>query len=167
MKEDARKQRNIDRLRECHPKFATLLQNVIDDMEKQLFRPRIQDAWRSKEDQLKAFKTHHSDVEFGFHNATGPAGEKMALAVDVLDDDNPLDSAVRYLLALAIAARNNGLTTGILWHRKGQPALVEAEAAIAAGNIDAKVHVGWDPTHVEVVGVSLAEAKRGDFSDLA
>lgn len=164
MQESARIQRNKDRLGECHPQFSARLNRVILALEAQDFRPRIQDAWRSKQDQLIAFQTHHSDVTFGFHNATGPNGEKMALAVDLLDDDNPLDSPVRYLLALAIAARDHGLTTGILWHRKGQPALVEAEAAIVARNIDEKVHVGWDPTHVEVVGVSLAEAQQGDFS---
>jgi len=103
-------------------------------------------------------------VKFGFHNATGPHGEKLSLAVDMLDDDNPLGPPTRYLLALAIAARDNGLDTGILWRRKGQPPLAEAAAAIAARDIEASVHVGWDPTHVEVVGVTLAEAQTRDFS---
>lgn len=164
MQEADRIARNIARLGECHPLFAARVRSVIDALETQNFRPRIQDAWRSKQDQLIAFQTHHSQVTFGYHNATGPNGEKMALAVDMLDDDNPLASPVRYLLALAIAAGDNGLSTGILWTRTGQPPLVDAKAAIAARDIDANVHVGWDPTHTEVVGVTLAEAQNGDFS---
>lgn len=112
---------------------------------------------------MKAFKAGNSQVTFGFHNATGPSGEKMALAVDMLDDDNPLNPPTRYLLALAIAARAEGLDTGILWRRAGQPPLTAAAKAIADGNIDARVNVGWDPCHVEVVGVTLAEAEAGNF----
>lgn len=167
MKETDRNGRNAERLHECHPAFATRLRAVIAALEAQSFRPRIQDAWRSKQDQLIAFQTGHSQVKFGFHNATGPDGEKMSLAVDMVDDDYPLAPPTRYLLALAITARDHGLNTGILWRREGQPALTEAEHAIEKRDIDAQVHVGWDPTHTEVVGVTLAEAQAGKFSKVS
>lgn len=89
MKELDRKKRNEDRLKELYPAFAEQLKKVIKELENRNLRPRIQDAWRSIEDQLKAFNKGHSKVKFGFHNVTGKNGEKQSLAVDLLDDDNP------------------------------------------------------------------------------
>ena len=54
MNEQARQQRNDDRLTECFPAFAVRVRAVLDDMEARGFRPRIQDAHRSIADQLKA-----------------------------------------------------------------------------------------------------------------
>src|SRR6185295_3239836 len=85
MNESARKARNKQRLGECFPAFAQRVQAVIHDLEAENFRPRIQEAHRSIEDQLLAFKNGNSQVKFGFHNVTGSDGKPEALAVDLLD----------------------------------------------------------------------------------
>ena len=116
MRESDRQGRNQNRLQECHEVYAKKVAVVIQDMEQLGFRPRIQDAWRSPEKQREAFKSGNSKVKFGFHNTTGPQeGNKEALAVDMLDDDDPLKPSARYVLSLAAVARSHGLLTGILW----------------------------------------------------
>lgn len=160
MNEAARRQRNADRVGECFPAFGKRVSNVLKAMEAQGFRPRIQDAWRSIEDQLAAFHAGTSKTKFGFHNVTGSGGAKEALACDVLDDNRPLAPGTRYLLALAIAARAEGLETGILWDLPSQLA-AGVEAAMASGNLGAPVKVGWDPTHVQVTGLTLRAARGG------
>jgi LysM repeat protein len=160
MKEADRLARNTQRLTEMFDDMAPVVRRVLNRMEAQKFRPRIQAAWRSKEDQLLAFQGGTSQVKFGFHNVTGVGGAKESLACDVLDDDHPLGPATKYLLALAIAARAEGLETGILWSLK--PALqAGVEAAIAARDIDRPVKVGFDPTHIQPVGITIAQAKAG------
>ena len=160
MTELKRKERNAERLTELFPTFRARIQQVIADLEAMGLRPRIQDAYRSPEDQLIAFNSGHSKLKFGFHNVTGKNGEKESLAVDLLDDDNPLNIPVSFLLKLAFASEKNGLETGIRW---GLPSrLREAiDAAIAALEFDAPVKIGWDPTHVQPTGMSASEAKAG------
>ncbi|WP_442583316.1 hypothetical protein ACSBOB_15725 [Mesorhizobium sp. ASY16-5R] len=160
MKEDARKQRNKDRVAELYKTFATRISNVIKDLEAQGERPRIQDAWRSKADQLIAYNSGHAKVKYSFHNVTGAKGEKEALAVDMLDDEAPLNPGVPYLLKLASAAEREGLSTGIRW---GVPKNVAKAInnAIAAQNWKAPVKVGWDPTHIEPTGMTISDAKKG------
>lgn len=160
MDEAARNQRNADRLGECFPPFATVVRGVLDRLESQGFRPRIQEAWRSPEDQLKAVAAGHSKLKFGFHNVTGAGGAKEALACDILDDDSPLAPSTRYLLALAAAARAHAMETGILWGLAPQ-LVAGVEAALATGDLTAPVKVGWDPTHIQVTGITSAQAKAG------
>lgn len=160
MKEAARLARNTQRLTEMFGPMAPVVRRVLNRMEKQKFRPRIQSAWRSEADQLLAFQRGTSEVKFGFHNVTGAGGVKQSLACDVLDDDHPLGPPTRYLLALAIAARAEGLETGIAWNLK--PALAAGvEAAIAARDLDRPVKIGFDPTHIQPVGITIAQAKSG------
>lgn len=158
MKEADRIKRNTDRLQELFPTFRKRLAAVIADLEKQGLRPRIQDAWRSPADQLKAFESGHSKLKYGFHNVTGATGRPEALAVDLLDDSSPLKPSTRYLLMLAAAARKQKLTTGIAW---GLPKALQdgVEAAIVAGDFDAPVKIGWDPTHVEPTGIAVADTR--------
>ncbi|MEP7365412.1 MAG: hypothetical protein ABI972_19330 [Acidobacteriota bacterium] len=160
MKEADRIKRNDDRLKELFPTFAARVKKVIKDLEAGGVRPRIQDGYRSPADQMKAFTSGNSKLKFGFHNVTGPAGEKQSLAVDMLDDDSPVRPSTEYLLKLAAAARKNGLVSGVLW---GLPASLQRgiNNAIAAKNFKAPVKVGWDPTHLEPVGITVAEAKAG------
>jgi hypothetical protein len=160
MKEKDRLARNQQRLTEMFDPMAPVVRRVLDRMEHQGFRPRIQAAWRSKADQLEAFNKGTSGVKFGFHNVTGKGGDKQSLACDVLDDDNPEGPPTTYLLALAIAARAEGLDTGILWRLK--PSLAAGvEAAIAARDITRHVKIGFDPTHLQPVGITIAQAKAG------
>lgn len=160
MKEAERLARNTQRLTEMFDPMAPVVRRVLDRMEDQGFRPRIQAAWRSKADQLEAFNKGTSGVKFGFHNVTGGGGDKQSLACDVLDDDHPLAPTTKYVLALAIASRAEGLNTGILWSLK--PALAAGvEAAIAARDINRPVKIGFDPCHVQPAGITIAQAKAG------
>lgn len=161
MKEEKRRERNAQKSAECFPWFRKRLLETIHDLETQGFRPRIQEAWRSPADQLTAFKNGNSKLKFGYHNATGPTGEKQSLAVDLLDDDAPMAPGRRYLLALAIAAGDHQLNTGVTW---GLPAKLRKTItdAIAARNANADISkIGWDPCHVEITGVSVSDVEAG------
>jgi hypothetical protein len=160
MKEPDRKKRNNDRLAELYPTFRARVEDVIRDLESKQIRPRIQEAWRSPADQLTAFESGHSKLKFGFHNVTGKDGAKEALAVDMLDDDHPLTPSKGYLLQLAASAEKAGLVTGIRW---GVPKkMVGAiDTAIASQEWDANVKIGWDPSHIQPVDVTIAQARAG------
>jgi len=160
MKEEQRKQRNTDRLTELYPSFRVKIKAIIKDLESQGLRPRIQDAYRSPEDQLAAFNTGRSKLKYGFHNVTGADGAKESLAVDMLDDDHPAQEGSEYLLRLAAAAEKQGLVTGIRW---GLPKkLREAiDTAIADKKWNAQVKIGWDPAHIEPTGITPTQAKTG------
>ena len=160
MTEKSRQARNAVRLQEIYhtvrPKFAA----VLKDLEGHGLRPRIQEAWRSPADQLKAFKSGHSKLKYGYHNVTWPDGSPAALAADILDDDHPLNPPTKFLLMLCASANAHGLGTGITW---GLPKTLKFAigAAIVSKTWDANVKTGWDPTHVETLGISVAEAKAG------
>ena len=160
MNEDQRKKRNETRLLELYPTFRARVARVIDTLQAKQLRPRIQSGWRSAADQEIAFNSGHSELLFGFHNVTGANGTPESLAVDMLDDDSPLKPSNVYLLHLAAAAQAAGLITGIRW---GVPdKLAEAiDAAIASQDWQAKVKIGWDPTHVQPTDVSVAQARAG------
>lgn len=160
MNEAARKQRNQQRLTECFPKFAKRVEEVIKDLESQGFRPRIQDAHRSIADQEKAFKDGFSKVKFGFHNVTSSNGKSESLAVDLLDDDKPLGPSRKYIILLAEAAQAHGLHPGSFF---GLPKSLSdgLSKAIQDHNFSNAVKIGFDPTHIEVTGISIAEAKAG------
>ncbi len=160
MTEDARKTRNAEKLAQLYPTFAKRIAKVITVLEADGIRPRIQDAYRSPADQLIAFNQGNSKLKFGFHNVTGDGGRPESLAVDLLDDDSPVSMTTAYFLRVAVAAEKNGLISGI---RFGLPAGLRAglDAAIAAKNYAAAVKVGWDPTHIEPIGITPTEARGG------
>jgi len=160
MKEAARQARNIQRLTTLYPSFRDRVKKVIDRLESEGLRPRIQDAWRSKEDQEKAFKAGKAKLRYGFHNVTSAEGKEEALAVDLLDDDAPLSPTTSYILRLAAAAEAEGLITGVRWDMP-KNLIRGIDAAIAAKDWEATVKVGWDPLHVQTTGVSVTEAKLG------
>lgn len=162
MKEAARKERNKQRLTECFPTFAKRVSDVIKEMEKLGFRPRIQDAHRTIADQKKAFNSGNSHVLFGFHNVTGKDGKPESLAVDMLDDDHPDETVSRkYLITLAAVAQKNGLHSGIFFDLKPPNARTILQHAIDDLNFDNKIKIGFDPTHLEATGLSIDDAKAG------
>jgi hypothetical protein len=160
MNEPERNQRNAQRVTELWPSFGNKIKAVITDLESQGLRPRIQDAWRSPQDQLIAFNSGHSKLKYGFHNVTAANGTKEALAVDMLDDDHAANEGREYLLRLAAAAESQGLVTGIRWGLS--PNFSQAiDSAIANQDWKAPVKVGWDPTHIQPTGMTATEAKAG------
>lgn len=160
MTEAARLKRNTTKLGELHPGFRSRVAALINDLEGRGIRPRIQEAWRSPAAQLAAFASGNSKLTYGYHNVTGAGGAKEALAVDLLDDRSPLAPSGAYLLQLAESAEGRGLITGIRWGLP--PELASAvDAALAAKDWKRPVKVGWDPTHVQPVGVTVSEARAG------
>ena len=160
MLEPERKIHNQGKLVELHPVFRSRAQAVLQELESAGLRPRISEAWRSAADQEAAYRSGKSQVLYGFHNVTMADGGKESLAVDVVDDDNPQTTGTAFMLRLAAAAQRNQLITGIRWGLSDDK-IQAVEAAIAAGNWDAPVHVGWDPLHVEITGLTTAEARAG------
>ncbi len=160
MDETARQARNVQRLTELYPSFAARIASIISQLEAAGFRPRIQDAWRSPEQQLEAYRKGNSKLRFGFHNVTGAGGKPEALAVDLLDDDFPLNPRKEYLLRLAAAAAKVKCITGIAW---GLPIALQSAVltAVETRHWTAQVKVGWDPTHVEPADVTVQEAALG------
>ena len=160
MNEADRKQRNQQRLTECFPKFAQRVAAVIKDMEALGFRPRIQDGHRTIADQLIAFNNGFSKTKFGFHNITGANGKPESLAVDLLDDDKPLSPSRKYIILLAGVAQKHGLHSGIFF---SLPASLRQglSKAIEEQNFSPAIKIGFDPTHIEATGLSVAEAKAG------
>ncbi len=124
------------------------------------YRPRLQTAWRSPADQLDAYKRGTSKVQFGFHNITSSNGTKESLAADIWDDDRLEQVKVDFMLHLAAAAEARGLITGIRWDLADEDAVL-IDIALQNQNWGAKIRVGWDPLHVEPVGITIQEAKDG------
>lgn len=156
-----RQQRNEERLKELHPWMRNRVMGLLVDLEHDGWKPRIQDAWRSPEDQKKAFESGHSKLLYGFHNVTGPNGEKEAFACDILrEDDSVLVAEKEYCIALAHFADKQGLKTGLTWGLESEMAITTAQAALAK-NLKATVKIGWDPTHVEPAHDWLDKLKSG------
>ncbi len=133
---------------------------MVRELESAGLRPRITEAWRSAAEQEAAYKSGKSQVLYGFHNVTMADGDKVALAVDIVDDDNPQTTGTAFMLRLAAAAERNQLITRIRWGLTDDK-IRTLDAAIAAGNWNAPVHVGWDSLHVEITGLTTAEARAG------
>ena len=165
MQEAARRARNAQRLGECFPKFAARVEKVIQEMEGLGFRPRIQDAHRTIAAQLEAFAKGNSKVKFGFHNVTGAGGRAESLAVDLIDDDNPLASGRRYVITLANIAQKHGLHSGIFFDLKPPARRELLKTAIAELDFNPSIRIGFDPTHIEATGVTIAGAKGGARPD--
>lgn len=165
MQEAARRARNVQRLGECFPTFAARAKRVIAEMESLGFRPRIQDAHRTIAAQLEAFRKGTSHVKFGYHNVTGAGGRAESLAVDLIDDDDPNHSGRRYVITLAKIAQKHGLNSGIFFDVKPPARRELLKKAIERLDFDPKIQIGFDPTHIEATGVTIAGAKGGARPD--
>src|SRR5690349_7268170 len=113
MIEKDRLARNKLMLEQMYPVFRTRVEALLKELESYGYRPRIQEAWRSPQAQMDAFRSGHSRLIYGFHNATAADGTKEALAADIYDDDNMSSLKVPFVLHLLAAAENNDLTTGV------------------------------------------------------
>lgn len=162
MRELDRIARNTARLIECHPAFRRHLEQVLLALEGERYRPRIQHAWRSVEEQAALKVKGTSKLKWGYHNATAPDGTPESLAADVLDDDHPDDTVpLLYCVRLGALARQRRLSTGVDWGLP--PDLKAAIRAVMASGDQPPVGMkrGWDPTHVEWTGISVTAARSG------
>lgn len=160
MTENDRAARNTQMLRECFPVFADRVGRIIMALEAMGYRPRIQEAYRSPQDEAAAKASGHSEVSWSFHNAVDEDGRPAALAVDLLDDDSPLKPSNKYCLRLAALAARHLCQTGILWGLNPQ-LRAEVKDAYMTGDWNYAGQLGWDALHVECADVTLAQAKRG------
>lgn len=81
--------------------------------------------------------------------------------MDLLDDDHPTNPPRRYLIRLAAVASAHALQTGIFFGLP-DPLRDGLRRAIMESDFSKGVKIGFDPTHVEVTGISIAEAKAGN-----
>jgi hypothetical protein len=79
----------------------------------------------------------------------------------MLDDDHPTDSPRKYLITLAAVAQKNGLKSGIFFDLKPPAARKALQNAIDTLNFDSTIKMGFDPTHLEPTGLTIAQAKAG------
>jgi hypothetical protein len=157
--ESARLQRNATMLLQLHPVFGARIVKLIAALERAGYRPRIQQAWRSQAQQ-QTLPPGTTEVAWSFHNAEDADGKPEALAVDLLDDDSPVNPRQAYVMRLAIEARALHLETGLLWGLADGPRY-RLEEAIKNGRYDWVGPRGWDPLHVQPSDVSLLQAKHG------
>jgi len=156
MNEMDRLRRNAERLKECHPWFRGRVHDLILDLEHVGLRPRIQCAWRSPAAQEAAVTLGNSQVLYGYHNVTEPDGARSSFAVDLLDDNNPLDPPKSYPLQLAWYAERRGLVTLIRWGLSPDERAA-LDSAIRMRHWNADVRIGKDPCHVQPgVGAGFA-----------
>jgi hypothetical protein len=160
MLEVERKLRNQSLLMEMYPVFRVKVAAVLQEMESYGYRPRIQEAWRSVATQISYYRQGLTKLQYSFHTVTGENGEKEALAADIIDDDRPDGVKLPYILHLAAAAKNNGLITGAYFDLAPDK-IANLDAALAAKNWSAPVHIGWDPLHIQITGMTPDEAKEG------
>jgi hypothetical protein len=149
----------LEKLMECDPSIVGRVRDTIADLEAIGFKPSIKAAWRSAEEQGRAFYNGRSDLRFGFHNLTGDHGERRAFSVDLVEDVNRATTSPRFALTLAFFASRHHMRSGVLWglNERQQQAVI---SAIANRTFDSKVEIGWDPCHLEPDDMSLAEAMR-------
>ena len=162
MIEEKRIERNASKLLECYKPFAECVKALILNMESLRYRPRIQHAWRSPEEQRKLFNEGFSQLQFGFHNVVDRLGNPESLAVDLLDDDFPLNTRKIYIIDLARQCKPLGLITGIDW---GLPYELKKKlhGVIDTRDLDAieTVKIGWDPCHIQVKNIKLSDVMKG------
>ena len=165
--------RNMTRLGECYYVFQGRVSAILKQMEKIGWRPRIQDAYRTPEVQEGKKLAGVSRLARGFHNLVGVTGRPESLAVDILNDDDPVwpagwqedfptlyQARLRFVLDLARAAAANGCRTGVSWGLDTE-ARVLVQKAVAGQREGLKTIVGWDPLHVEPADVTVAAALDG------
>ena len=70
MTDSDRRAHNAVCLLELFPTFRSRILGIIDFLEQQGLRPRIKEAWRSREDQLRLFKAGDTRAKFDLHNVT-------------------------------------------------------------------------------------------------
>lgn len=162
MTEQARHERNRTKLGDLHPWLRPKVDAILGDLEGHGFRPRIQRAWVSREEQREAYSLGHSKLLWGFHNALRPDGRPGALAVDIVDDNAPYAEDRRFLLMLAASARAHGLETGIRF------GLTVRQIAAVMKAVDERRWtfagpIGWDSWHVQPrpVTLTVAQARAG------
>lgn len=155
---------NHQKLNELHPAFRSKIQIVLSELRSRGLRPRIATAWRSAQAQADAVAVGSSKVEFGFHNTTGPNGEKQAWACDIVDDNKARVTNPNFFFPLAKIAESHGMVTGIRWglsEKDVETVELSIQQEDWAGTTT--MRTGWDPAHVQPVGITARDAQKGNI----
>ena len=173
---DAKRQTlNAERLLLVNKAIRAKVKSVLATLEFYGFRPLIaKEVWRDPATQLGMFRRGVSKRKWGFHCAT-EGGKPASLAADIVDTDNSTnddpsvdddsgwDAPPRFWLTLGYAAKAQGLRWGGYWGLSSARK-TGLEAALPSvknsAKVSASVKFGWDVAHVEIAGISVAEARR-------
>lgn len=157
MLEMMRRRRNANELKLLAPDVAASVRAVLQDLEAYGYRPRLQETFRTLEEQQKKFEKGLSHIKgVGPHTLVeNVAGHYVpaSRATHVLDDDSPLDPSPAFLASLAIAANKHMLRSGVIFGLDGEHR-TKVNSAINQGffkilAILLQKERGWDPNHIE------------------
>jgi hypothetical protein len=169
MTEETRKKLNAERLKLVDVSIRAKVKAVLATMEHYGHRPLIGgEVWRSPAEQLAMVRRGVSKLKWGFHCATTKDGKPASLAADIVDAEKAWGASDAFWLTLGYAARAQGLGWGGYWGL-GAAAKKRLSQAIdwAKTQDDAvvppmpKADRGWDVAHVEVTGITPAQARAG------
>jgi hypothetical protein len=161
MTTEQRRALNNERVQKIYPTLRPKILAIIRDLEGKGWQPIIDaQVYRTPQQQARLKAEKKSTVSYSFHTVTGPKGQPESLAADIVDVRYQWNAPSAYWLQLASSAEAHGMTTGIRWGLS-TPKRSIINALIRAKNWSAKYAMGWDAAHVEVKGITLAQAKAG------
>jgi cell division septation protein DedD len=161
MPDSQRQKLNAQRLLLISPSIRPRVAAVISEMEATGHRPLIDsNVWRSPQEQLRMVARGVSKARWGFHCATTPDGHPDSLAADIVDADLGWNAPRTYWIALGAAAKRAGLNWGGYFGIYGA-AHAALDQALLSHNPSTKIALGWDPSHVEVAGITMTAARMG------
>lgn len=106
-------------LSDCDPELVARYDLLAEDFAREHPNQKlvVTCTWRSKEEQLEAYKTGHSKLLYGNHNHLTPDGKPFAQAIDVaVFVDGKLTWDPQYYRPLIELADRHGLVSGGSWH---------------------------------------------------
>ena len=129
---------------------------VLATLQARGHRPKVVFSWRSLASQAVLKQKGRSSLSFSKHNAVDRTGQPRALAADIIDErygwgdgehgSAKSDGALGFFRALGEVVDELGLGWGGRWKSRG--------------SFWTRYGMGWDPAHIEVAEVSVAQAQR-------
>jgi hypothetical protein len=161
--EARRLNQNAVNLAKMSPVMRPKIRAVLTDMESNGYKPLIDNAvFRSPAEQMKLYKAGYSKVTFSYHCATTKNGKADSLAADIIDQRfGWLGVAPRsYWFLLARSGWVHNLYSGS--HFGLTKAQRKAfDLALDLRDMGYSGPLGWDRSHLEPRGVTLAQVKAG------
>src|SRR5439155_1293532 len=121
---------------QLHPELRERLADMLEDLREKGWNPRVPQLGGREATGFRTLRAQalaatpqtpgggtRSDVTFGFHNVTTPAGQPNSMAVHVTDASQyGSDAALKkqFQVDLLAAAERYGMTTGLNWKTKNK-----------------------------------------------
>lgn len=162
MTDEKRAALNAERLLLVDETIRRQVGNVLATLEFYGFRPLIaKEVWRDPAVQLAMYKRGVSKLKWGFHCFTR-GGRPASLAADIIDAQKAWNASREFWVILGYAAKAQHLGWGAYWGLT--PALKTGleqafEVVKSGGKVPGSVKLGWDPAHVQVAGITVAQAR--------